>query len=365
MSQAGSLGTGGSGGGGITSITGDSGGAQTGPAITLVGASGAFSVDGVANTFTISYTDPSTVTNLNVLSVLNTTMIDPTSGQGLLISLQGATDTFTVKDSALANWFDIDTGNAFVSIGKNVNSGTFVNGSLEVDGSNVAIVSSDTSPVTLYPQITLQKGTTTTSPGNQVSDIISQGLDDTSNAVVYADISGYCVSNTTGSATGKMTLGVAVNSAITTKITIISTGCQIYGNNANTAPSTGQLGEQVRATVAQGTPVSLSNGIAKNVTSISIGAGTWDISGVIGFTGTSAVATTFTGSVNTTTDTLGTLGDNSVTIQAGSLAVNDASVTIPSWRLTTASTTVYLVAKSDFGAGTVNGYGRISATRVA
>jgi len=365
MSQAAFTTSSGGGGGGITSITGDTGGAQTGPAITLIGATGQFAIDGVANTFTASYTDPTTANNLNVTTVLNTVNIQPTSGQGLAINLQGAADTVTVKDSANHQWLNIDPGNGFFTIGYNVNSGTFVNGSLEIDGSNVSVVSSDTSPVTLYPQITLQKGTTTTSSGDQVSDIISQGLDDTSNAVVYADISGYCVSNTTAAATGKMTLGVAVNSSITPKITILSTGCEIYGNGTNSAPISGQLGEQVRATVAQGTPVSLSNGTAADVTSISIGAGTWDISAVIGFTGTSAVATTFTGSVNTTTGTLGTLGDNSVTVQAASLAINDMSVTIPSWRLTTASTTVYLVAKSDFGAGTVNAYGRISATRVS
>lgn len=131
------------------------------------------------------------------------------------------------------------------------------------------------------------------------------------------------------------------------------------------APSAGFLGEQIRATVAKGSPVSLNNGApATNVTSISLTAGIWDISGVVGFQG----ATTggyMVASLSTTSATLGTEGDNAIYFPFQSQATTEACLTIPPWRLTiTATTTIYLVAQESFTVGTGTAFGRISATRV-
>lgn len=132
----------------------------------------------------------------------------------------------------------------------------------------------------------------------------------------------------------------------------------------NTAPSAGFLGEQVRSAVASGSAVSLSNGTAANITTITLSAGIWDVTGVVMFKG--AVTGTASGaSIGTTSATTGTQGDNYITTPTVSTTI-DLGVVVPPYRLTlTASTTtVYLVGIAVFGAGTQTAYGRISATRV-
>lgn len=132
----------------------------------------------------------------------------------------------------------------------------------------------------------------------------------------------------------------------------------------NTAPSAGLLGEQIRATVAFGTPVSLSNNTQTNVTSISLTAGIWDVTGIVGFQG-ATTGTVCQASISTTSATGGTRGDNSVQFPFLSQANIDLDLTIPSYRLTlTTTTTVYLVAFMLYTVGTGTTFGRISATRV-
>lgn len=134
----------------------------------------------------------------------------------------------------------------------------------------------------------------------------------------------------------------------------------------NTAPTAGYLGEQIRATVASGSAVSLPLSTATNITSINLTSGVWDVSGVASVQGTPTTPSFFIGSVNTTSATNGTAGDNAVISTAYPSSASASSVTIPSWRLTiSATTTVYLVAQLNAVGGTLTAYGRISATRVA
>lgn len=128
-------------------------------------------------------------------------------------------------------------------------------------------------------------------------------------------------------------------------------------------PGTGFLGEQIRSTVATGSAVALTSPTAANVTSISLTAGIWDVSGVVMFKG--AVTGTATGaSINTVSATVGTQGDNYITSPTVPTAL-DYGITIPSYRISlTSTTTVYLVAIEIYTVGSASAYGRISATRV-
>lgn len=173
-------------------------------------------------------------------------------------------------------------------------------------------------------------------------------------------------SSNTNAITGAGTInysGLSFNNTSSTINTTTKVGGTLIGSK-NTAPSPGFLGEQIRSAVAVGSPITLSNNTAANITSISLTAGIWDISGVIGLNGT-ITGTAFVGSVNTVSATLGTDGDNSVQSPTSPNANVNSNLVIPAWRVTISTTTIaYLVVFCSFTVGTLVAYGRISATRV-
>lgn len=127
---------------------------------------------------------------------------------------------------------------------------------------------------------------------------------------------------------------------------------------------TGYIGQVVSSVVAR-TGVSLSNATAANVASISLTAGDWDVSGVVCFAG-NPTGTFADAGVNTTSATLGTLGDNYHESPTMPSASSDSSISIPPRRFTVSSGggTAYLVARVAFSGGSVSAYGRIQAVRV-
>jgi hypothetical protein len=131
------------------------------------------------------------------------------------------------------------------------------------------------------------------------------------------------------------------------------------------APSAGFLGEQIRAFVDNGAPVSIATNTATNLTSISLTAGIWDVSAVIVYSGLTT-GTRVSCNISTASATLGTVGDNRVDFPISTTTNSDAGLTIPAYRLTlTATTTVYAVGFCTYTVGTGTMSGRISATRVA
>ena len=143
------------------------------------------------------------------------------------------------------------------------------------------------------------------------------------------------------------------------------TASRVLGTQTNDSAATGCIGEYVSAAIASGSAASaVSTGTGFNITSISLTAGDWDVSGLVVGTINGATATWFQGSVSTSTGTVGTLGDATGESPAPTTAAS-VSVTLPAVRISLASTTtVYLVARFAFSAGTPKAFGRISARRV-
>lgn len=141
---------------------------------------------------------------------------------------------------------------------------------------------------------------------------------------------------------------------------IVSGGTTAAGNAV-----AGTLGEVVSSLIASASPVSLTTATAANVTSISLTAGDWDVDGNINFSASSATVTGTSGGITVTTATVPVDGSEVYSgVQVTLLSEND-SVTIPSKRVNVnATTTVYLVGKSTFSAGTVSAFGSIRARRV-
>ena len=185
------------------------------------------------------------------------------------------------------------------------------------------------------------------------------------NTLLYASSANVMAALATANSGVLTTSSTGVPSIDTTNFAVLSTGVQVKGNNTNTAPPAGFIGEQIRSAVAAASAVTLSNTVAANVTSISLTAGIWDVTGIIGFNGTPTGATGCNCSISTTSATEGTGGDNKVSSPINSSATNDLSLVCPAYRLTLAgTTTVYLVALSVFTGGSQKAYGRLSATRV-
>jgi hypothetical protein len=128
-------------------------------------------------------------------------------------------------------------------------------------------------------------------------------------------------------------------------------------------PAAGFIGEQIRSAIAAVSGVTLTTATAANVTSISLTAGIWDVTGVVMFNGV-VTGTSQGASVGTVSATVGTQGDNYITGNGASNTIDNGLV-VPAYRISlTSTTTVYLVGISVFTAGTQKAYGRISATRV-
>lgn len=128
------------------------------------------------------------------------------------------------------------------------------------------------------------------------------------------------------------------------------------------------IGEYTEAAVASGSAVALTTATAANITSISLTAGDWDVSGVVGFlpAGTTSI-TVMGGGSSATSATIGALGSAFAESQTATVpgAVGQIRV-IPTVRLNvTATTTIYLVATATFTVSTLGGYGLISARRVS
>lgn len=124
----------------------------------------------------------------------------------------------------------------------------------------------------------------------------------------------------------------------------------------------------VSSSIASGSAVGLTSATPANVTSISLPAGDWDVSGNVAFTANaSTTATIFQGGINTTSATLPTAPGAGASMALGlSVGAGGTEPILPvgTTRITlTTTTTVYLVAQATFAVSTMSAYGFIGARR--
>ena len=143
----------------------------------------------------------------------------------------------------------------------------------------------------------------------------------------------------------------------------------VVGTTTNDSASAGNVGEILTASLASGSATALVTATPKTIISVSLTAGDWDVSGVIGFI---AAATTnitmLSAGISATDNTLGADGTyaNHYNASAGEVpgAVTQRIVT-PITRVSLASTTTYyLIASQGFTVDTLTGFGNIRARRV-
>jgi hypothetical protein len=154
----------------------------------------------------------------------------------------------------------------------------------------------------------------------------------------------------------------------------------IVGTTTNNNAQVGSVGQYLCAQVTNGgspsgcttnssTPVSLTNGTAANVTSISLGAGDWDVRGEIATApGATTTISTVSGWISTASATIPTGASQGIPWVFLSLpftAGQGTALSLAPVRLSlSTATTVYLSAFAGFGTSTMGAFGWISARRV-
>lgn len=162
-----------------------------------------------------------------------------------------------------------------------------------------------------------------------------------------------------------------VTTAALTAIGLItpSSTVGIKGTPTNDNAQAGSIGEFVSATVLPGSALSLTTAVAKDVTSISLTAGDWDVRGSVWFRpGSTTTSNQNIGWISTTSATPPIFPNNGAgwsSTSAIGTGVGDYGYSVGTIRLSLASTTtVFLSAFSNFAVSTNSTYGFIAARRV-
>lgn len=138
----------------------------------------------------------------------------------------------------------------------------------------------------------------------------------------------------------------------------------IVGTTTNDSAGAGYVGEYISSNVPQASGVSMTTNTDTNITSISLTAGDWDVNGNVYLEPTNIGAFS-AGKIWTSTTSATKPNDSNVTgILGSSTFFNAMSFTAPTIRVSVSvTTTVYLSARATFSAGTMTGYGNLTARR--
>lgn len=140
------------------------------------------------------------------------------------------------------------------------------------------------------------------------------------------------------------------------------------GTATNDNAAAGEIGEYTECALAQGSATSLTTNTAKDVCTVSLTAGDWDVSGAIGFLpGASTSITVLYGGwstvANTADTTAGKYFQQATAAQIPTNIVQEFAV--PTYRFSlSGTTTVRLIGLSIFTASTNTAFGLIRARRV-
>ena len=189
--------------------------------------------------------------------------------------------------------------------------------------------------------------------GPSTGDFIIRAGNNSNNTIIAGNASG---SHLTISNTGDATFAGKVT----------PTG-GIVGTTTNNNAAAGNVGEYVEGVVLRASAVSLTTATVGNVSSITLGAGDWDVSGYVSFlAGGSTVRTLILSGLANGTSSLPDIENGSRVAQAGSVTGGTdigMATAIVRYSLT-GNTTIYLNAYSEFTTSTMQAYGVIRARRV-
>jgi hypothetical protein len=179
-----------------------------------------------------------------------------------------------------------------------------------------------------------------------------------------ASITGTANQVIASASTGAVTLSLPQSIATTSDVTFDSltfsvTTKGIVGTTTNNNATTGYVGELITSNVASGTPVTFSTGVVKDLTSISLTAGDWDVWGNIYLTAAAITA----GRVWLSTSSA-SAPDSSYQAYIIPLAASSVlGMVAPSIRVSAAGSVTAYISASATGSATFSGSGNIFARR--
>lgn len=216
-------------------------------------------------------------------------------------------------------------------------------------------------------------GTVSLSPANLVVTISPSGT----GTVVISPVGALTINPTAASTINNASIGVTTPLAgkfttilATSTITPSSTS-GIVGTTTNDSANAGSVGEYITSTVLTGSAVSLSNGTAANVTSVSLTAGDWMCAGNLAYNAngatTVAAASGWVSTVSAAFPTVPNSGSYSTWAQATTVTVPNGMPVLslsPARFSLAGTTTVFLEGSSSFAANTMSIYGFIGCRRM-
>jgi hypothetical protein len=310
-----------------------------------------------SNSASIALFSPAYTTNTNLTNKLGLTSGSGTSGIAMNVASLGS---FQVYESDILR-LSLDSSEATFSVPLSVN-GT------NSGSSYIRLIDTDAG-ASAGPILDIYRNSASPAASDVIGQIQFNGQDSGTGKELYASITAQIDSATAGSESARITFATDNAGTLTTQLAMLNTGCQVRGNNTNTAPPAGYIGQIISSVVQQGSAVTLTSGINANVTSISLTAGIWDVTFILGLTGGAVTGTIMQAAIsaNSASFTGTIVGDNRIDNNGNIMptADTDTGYSIPSYRVTLASTTTYYaVVASAFTVGTLKAYGRLSAVRV-
>lgn len=168
-------------------------------------------------------------------------------------------------------------------------------------------------------------------------------------------------------------LSVSGNETITGNLSVTGTitpgqTTGIVGTTTNNNAQAGSVGEYISSSIAAGDAVAITTGNAANVTSITLTAGDWDVTGNVLFSPNAATTITYLqagiGTTSATFPTVPAAGGTTFLQYSSAITGVGQGLSAGTVRvLVAANTPVYLLAVSNFATNTNAAYGFIGARR--
>ena len=203
------------------------------------------------------------------------------------------------------------------------------------------------------------------------------GLLDTNGAVALAlsatasAVNGFTLTNSIATASPSLAATGSDTNIIMTLNGKGTGGVAAKGTSTNDNAVAGYVGEIISSVIPSASSVSITSTVAKDVTSISLTAGDWDVWGNVGFTGAATTVVNFgIGWISLTTATipdpsLYSTTDYNPSTTSTTLPGGVFSINVPMIRISINSTnTVFLSVRSTFTTSTCTALGAIYARRI-
>jgi hypothetical protein len=339
--------------------------------------------DGTNNVYsTPAYPNASVTAGKVIISdgtnyIASTSIFPNTVGTALhLVLSDGTSNVYSTPAYPNAS---VTAGKVIISDGTNYIASTSIFPNT-VGTTGKILISDGTSNVYSTPTYPAAAGTTgnvLTSDGTNWLSSSATGTG-TVNSGLQNQLAYYAANGTAVSGLATAASGVLVTSAgsipsisstlpafTTSSITFSPTTGGIVGTTTNDNADAGKVGEFVSSTIAVASAINPANTTPTNLTSISLTAGDWDVWGNVGFSQDTVGFTLVVAYISNAT--AGALPDaslyNSIFIGAAS-GMSSIGINAPGVRLSlSTTTTIYIIGRADYSAGTTKMFGGIFARR--